>query len=393
MNAPNEILLWLCAAYWLVAVALLFASTAATMVQPFVARRRALNQDQPPVSIITPVRALESNFERAQESIFLQNYPRFEALASALDPEAPASRLVRGVFARHPGTKTRFLQTSVGTAASPKVDNLVAPIMEASNDAIFTKDANIVLEPDDLAAHMRHLTPKVGFVCAIPYAAASENLPAHIEASIINGPHGRMLYLASCLGLEYGVGKIMLFRRSAFMRAGGFEAISHTVGEDSALAQAFARIGLRTVFSHKPVRQELGRRCWAEVFQRQLRWSVIRRDQTPISFLLEPLNQAIPGFFAAYAAAPLVGVRPLFAVAATYLLWLATETVLSFRKGWRLSWSAPAVFLVREAFMIAVWLRAWTTRRVIWASALIDARRGSLPACKTYAPSGARNKG
>ena len=120
------------------------------------------------------------------------------------------------------------------------------------------KDANAVLEPDDLAQHMRQLTEKVGLVCAIPYGAKAENIGAHIEASIPNGPHARMLYLASAFGHGFGVGKIMLFRRGDFLRAGGFRAISYTVGEDNAMAKAMARIGSRTVFSHRAVRQELG---------------------------------------------------------------------------------------------------------------------------------------
>ena len=172
---------------------------------------------------------------------------------------------------------TRFLRSTAKFAKSPKVDNLVAPFTQATHDTILMKDANAILEPDDLAEHMRHLNADVGLVCAIPYGANSENLAAHVEASILNGPHARMLFWASALGHGFGVGKIMLFRRGDFLRAGGFDAISHTVGEDNAMAKALARIGLRTVFSHRPVRQELGRRTFGDVYQRQLRWSVIRR--------------------------------------------------------------------------------------------------------------------
>jgi len=375
-----DLLVWLCAAYWAISVLLLFLSTTATVAQPWIAARRAVNAERPPVSVIVPVKTLEDNFLTAQESMFAQDYQRYEVLASAVDVNERAPRLTREVFARHPERKTRFLQTTAAFAVSPKVDNLVAPVAEADHDVIFTKDANAILLPDDLSEHVRQLVPGVGLVCAIQYGADPQNFVAHVEASMLNGPHARMLYLASCLGQGYGVGKIMLFRRGDFLRAGGFAAISHTVGEDNALAEALKRIGLRTVFSHRPVRQELGRRSWRHIFQRQLRWSVIRRDEAIFSFLLEPLSQAIPSFFAAFAAAPLVGVEPWTATAATYLLWLALESLLSFMKGWRLSWAAPAIFLVREAFMIAVWLRAWTTSRVVWAARTIDARRGAAAA-------------
>lgn len=373
-------LIWLCAAYWAVSVLLLVVSTMATALQPWIAARRAANQERPPLSVIVPVKTLEDNFVAAQESMFAQDYPQYEVLASAVDLNETAPRLMQEVFARHAERKTRFLKTTAAFAVSPKVDNLVAPVTAADNDVIFTKDANAILLPDDLSEHMRQLVPGVGLVCAIQYGADPQNFAAYVEASMLNGPHARILYLASCLGQGYGVGKIMLFRRSDFIRAGGFAAISHTVGEDNALAMAFGRIGLRTVFSHRSVRQELGRRSWRHIFHRQLRWSVIRRNEAILSFLLDPLSQAIPSFFAAYVAAPLVGAEPWGATAATYLLWLALESLLSFMKGWRLSWAAPAIFIVREALMIAVWLRAWTTSRVVWAARTIDARKGPAPA-------------
>jgi ceramide glucosyltransferase len=353
---------------------LLLVSTIGALLQPRLAERRAKSGAQPPVSIALPVMMIEDCFERAEESAFTQDYPQFEVVAAAIDTESAPSRVMREIFARHPEVPSRLLQSSGRLAASPKVDNLVAPFTQARFDSILMKDSNATLEPGDLAEHMRQLSPDVGLVCAIPYAANPKNLAAQVEAAIMNGPDARMLFLASCLGQGHGVGKIMLFRRSDFLRAGGFEAISHTVGEDNAMAKAMKRIGLRTVFSHRPVRQELERRLFEDVYQRQLRWSVIRRGEAPLSFLLEPIRQAFPSLIAAAGAAPLVGLAPGTAAAATFLLWLAVETMLSFAKGWRVVWRAPAILFLREALMLAVWLRAWTTSQVVWAKARFEAR-------------------
>lgn len=375
-----DILRWAAAAYWLIAVALLLISSAATVAQPWLAARRARRRDQPPVSIVLPVKIVEEGFARTQDSALAQEYPSFDVTASAVDLATPAVAMMHEIFARHPRHPTRILRSTARFAVSPKVDNLYAPFMEAPNDTILMKDANVLLEPDALAEHMRHLTDDVGLVCAIPYCAQLDNFAAHVEAAIINGPHARMLFLASALGQGFGVGKIMLFRRSDFLRAGGFDAISHTVGEDNAMAKAMRRIGLRPVFSHRPVRQELGPRAFADVYQRQLRWSVIRRGDELASFLAEPICQALPAVAAAALAAPLAGISAVAAAAATLLFWLATETLLSIAKGWQLSWAAPAVFLVREAVMLAVWAHAWTTDRVVWAKDKVDARAGAKPA-------------
>jgi ceramide glucosyltransferase len=303
---------------------------------------------------------------------------------------------MREIFARYPERPARLLRSSGRSALSPKLDNLVAPFTEAAYDTIFMKDADAVLEPDDLTEHMRQLTADVGLVCAIPYGADAQNLAAQIEASIFNGPHVRMLSLASCLRQSVGVGKIMLFRRGDFLHAGGFPAMAHTVGEDNAFSKAMARIGLRTVFSHRPVRQELGRRNFADVYQRQLRWSVIRRGDALLSLILEPLSFPFPAVIAAYGAAPLLASSPAAAAGSTLALWLFMESLLSLMKGWGLSWTAPVVLPLREATMAAVWLHAWTTSKVVWAQEKFEARPGVAGASRPSVadePLAARKKG
>ncbi len=375
-----DVITWAAAIYWLIAIALLLISVAATIVQPWIAARRATRPDQPAVSIVLPVKLLEEEFDRTQESALAQHYRDFDVTVSATDLDAPAVQRMRAIFARHPAVPSRILLSTAKFAVSPKVDNLYAPFMQATHDVIFMKDANVLLEPDALAQHMRNLADDVGLVCAIPYCARLENFAAHVEAAIINGPHARILFLASALGQGHGIGKIMLFRRSDFLRAGGFDAISHTVGEDNALAKAMRRIGKRPVFSHRPVRQELGARNFADVYHRQLRWMVIRRNDEIISFLAEPICQALPAVIAAALAAPLVRLDPAPAAFATLFLWFAVETLLYMAKGWQLSWVAPAVFVVREAAMLAVWLNAWVTDRVVWATNSVNARAGARPA-------------
>ena len=376
MTGVGDIFAHACAVYWGISISLLLVSTLATLVQPWLCERRARNKDQPPVSIVLPIKLLDPSFERAQTSALRQDYPQFDVTASAVEKQSPAIDSMREIFARFPNRKTRILHSTAEFAASPKVDNLYAPFMEAEQDVIFMKDSNVVLEPDDLAQTMRHLNEDVGLVCAIPLATCAKNVAAHVEAAIVNGPHGRMLFLSAAFGYGFGVGKIMLFRRSDFLRAGGFSAISHTVGEDNAMAKAMRKIGLQSIFSHRTVRQELGARSFRDVYNRQLRWSVIRRDDELLSFVLEPICQALPAFAAAFVAAPLVGISPLTGVLASFVLWFSLETLLSLAKGWGASLAAPAIFVLREAMMFAVWIHAWITDRIVWAGNTIDARSG-----------------
>ena len=110
---------------------------------------------------------------------------------------------------------------------------LATPLDLATHDVVMTKDSNITLVPESVGAFMASLTPEVGLVCAVPVSVRADGLSGQIEAMLVNG-HARLLLTASSLGLGFGVGKVMLFRRSDYVRAGGFDALAHTIAEDTA---------------------------------------------------------------------------------------------------------------------------------------------------------------
>jgi ceramide glucosyltransferase len=360
-------LAWVAAAWWVGAVGFLGLSIVAAFLQPLVQRRRARRKDFPPVSLVVPVKALDAGFHRAQESLLAQSYRPAELLVSAAEEDSAALCAMRDIVAQYPATPARTLRSTGRFAASPKLNNLIEAFDQARYNLIFMKDSNTILAPGDLEAAVRQLTPDVGLVVAVPVAAGARNFAARIEESIMNGAQARVLMTASLLRREVGVGKFMLFRRSDLDRAGGIAALAATVGEDNAMGKALARLGLRTVFSHRVVCQELGFRRFADVYDRQMRWAVIRRDEERTAFLSEPLTFLLPAAIAAGVAAPLVGAAPLAAAVTTIVGWFAAEAFLALVKGWALSITAPIAFLCREILLPCIWLNAWRTSRVVWA--------------------------
>ncbi|MGH6853656.1 MAG: glycosyltransferase family 21 protein, partial [Methylocella sp.] len=293
------------AIWWSVAAALFCASLGCGLAQPFVQRRRATRKDRPAISAIIPVKLLDPGFSTAQASMFAQDYPAYEILISAAEHESPARDAARRIAASHPKVSCRFLRSPDAAAVSPKLNNLAAPFAAASHDLVFTKDSNITLESGAMAAFVQDFTKGVGLVVGVPVAVRTGNFAGRIEACSINS-HARLLLAASALGLGFGVGKAMLFRRTDLAKAGGIAAISDTLAEDTALSMALARLGLKTVFSHRTVAQEIGARTFREIYQRQLRWSVIRRKNERVTFPLEPLASPLPAAVAGALAAPLV---------------------------------------------------------------------------------------
>jgi ceramide glucosyltransferase len=364
------------AIWWSLAVALFCLTLGCGLLQPLLQKRRAKAAGHPPISALIPIKNLDSGFERAQVSIFAQNYPDYEILISAAEADSPALQIARQVAKAHSSRPCRFVYSDSQDAVSPKLNNLAAPLTQARHDFVMTKDSNMTLDSDAMVAFLQNFVDGVGLVVATPVAVRPETFAGRIEACLLNG-HARLLLTASVLGVGFGVGKVMVFRRSDLARAGGIAAISDTLAEDTAISMALARIGLKTVFAHRTVAQEIGARSLSDVLQRQFRWSVIRRANERLSYPLEPLSSPLPAALAAALAAPLVGSPAWVAFCLTLLGWFCAETAFAALKGWEISIWSPFAFLGREIVSLAAWLRGWTTHDVVWASRHFDARDGA----------------
>jgi ceramide glucosyltransferase len=361
--------------WWAISLFGLAGTTVLALAQPRIRLRRIAPMANLPASIIIPVKHLEPEFDAAQVSVLTQAGAENEVLIASAESESPALEAARAVLARFPRVKSRVVIGDAHVAVSPKLNNLIAPIEQAAHDTIFVKDANIFLEDGQFATLIRHLVPGVGLVTVTTRAEAAENFPARVEAAFMNGYQARLVLAASALGMGFGLGKILLFSRAAFQRAGGVPAIAHAVAEDNAMTKAFSHIGLTTVIAGSVVRQTLGKRRLATVWQRQLRWMICRRFDEPFAFLIEPFFAALCTSLVALAAAPAFGVAPVVLAAATLGVWYAVENLFLALKGWPPI--SPLAWLTREMLVPLLWARAWTTREVIWAGQRLNVRRGS----------------
>jgi len=391
VSAALDIARWVAAIFCGTALFGVLLTVTLGLIAPIFHARRARRTDLPPISFVLPIKDWAPGFRPSQASVFELDYPEFDVTATAAETESRAVSAMCSVIEAYPDHAGKIVHSTAAFAVSPKVNNIYQAIEDAKYDLIATKDSNIELPPQTARAAVAAMTEGVGLVTAITEANGAKNLAAKIEASLMNQSHARILHAAAAIGLGFGLGKLMIFKRSDLHRAGGFDAIAHTVGEDSATAHALASIGLRTVIIGAPIYQMLGVRRFSDVYNRQMRWAVIRRQNELAGFLLEPLGLSICVGLAAAFAAPLFGWSPIVAAGATLLFWFACETALAIARGWDVSVSAPAVMVARDAMMTSVWLRAWFTKRVVWAAEVYDAQQARDAAPAPATPAEKRN--
>jgi ceramide glucosyltransferase len=366
----------LAAAWWVAALAIFLLSVAGVLLQPSIQRLRTSRSSQPPVSVILPVKLVNPGFERAQASVFTQDYPSYEVLVSAAETDSPALAIMQRLVDQAE-IPAQILHSGETAAVSPKLNTMTPPFVAARHDFLLTKDSNITFAPDTISNLMESFGPGVGLVCAVPVASRPETLAGVIEAILINRD-ARLLLTVSALGKGFGVGKVMLFRRSDLERAGGVSALSYTVAEDSALQKGMASIGLKTVFAGAPVDQEIGARRLRDVYDRQARWAAIRRREVPYSFPLEPVACALPAALAGALAAPLIGLSAMDGFGLTITGYFLAELGVTALKRWTISPWAPVAFVGRDLVFLAAWAAAWATREVVWAGQrkVVHAPRG-----------------
>lgn len=354
-------------AFWGLALAVRAGATVAAFIQPRLRARAAARTDRPAVSVVIPVKNREPELDRAFASVFSQCYPAFEVLVTAAEDTSPAIEIARQAAARFPHTASRFILGNKRVTQNPKISNLAPAIAAATNDLVLIKDAIIQLVDGQLDEFVGNLTPCTGMVCAIPIAVRPQTFWAEVECATMNGHSAPLLMGASILRLNVGFGKVMLFDRRDFVRVDGLATMAPTFGDDHALAKALARIGLRTVFTAGVIRQAMGVRTFNDVWDRQLRWMVIRRDEAPLVFLGEAFFGCLFTTFAGAVGFAALGLSVLPVAVATPVVWLVAETLVVAAKGWGWSCRYPLAWVCREFLLIALWARAWFSRKVHWA--------------------------
>jgi ceramide glucosyltransferase len=358
---------WLLIGYCLIALILHAASIAAVLARsrcpaPVVGAR---GRGQA-VSVIRPVCGLEDLEQVTLESSFHLTWPETELLfcvASAADPAVP---FLQRLIAVHAGSNARILIGDNCETANPKLNNLLKGWQVAKGEWIILADSNLLLAPDYVEQLLARFTPDAGLVCAPPIASAPRGFWAEVECGFLNTYQARWQYAADALGFGFAQGKSMLWHRADLDRLGGIAALGSELAEDAAATKLVRAGGRKVRLAGPSFQQPIGERCAARVIKRQTRWAQLRRMTFPRYFLPEILTGSLlPAVAGALASELLDGPGVLIAVGFV-TVWLGLEALLARAAGWPLSWRSPLAWLVRDALIPLIWVRAYTAGGYEW---------------------------
>lgn len=324
------------------------------------------------VTLLRPLRGVDRFDAETLRSSFTQDHPDHEVIFCVQVPGDPAIALVERLMAEHPQVRARLLVGEAAQLRNLKLRNVAKGWAEAQGARICMSDSNLLLPPDYLRRLEGLWAPGAGLVSSPPVGTRPEGWGGHLECALLNGNQARLQLAADTLGLGFAQGKTLHYDRALTERLGGIRAMDANLAEDVATTRMIRAAGLRVVLAPQPFAQPIGRRSLRQVWDRQVRWAVMRREGFPWLYAVEPLNGGLVPIAAAVAACALSGAPPLLA-AGFAALWYGAEWGLSRAAGWPAGWRDAAALPLRDVLMPAIWVAGLLRRDFTWHGVVVAA--------------------
>lgn len=340
-----------------------------------VLRARVAPAAPPPVTVLKPLAGADPCLADNLRSFFQQDHPDYEILFGCEDTDDPALAVARALVAQHPEVRARVVVHRGPRGSNPKVRNLRGIIDLAAHDLVLVSDSNVRAPRGYVREAALAWGGDVGLVTNLfagaPVGGAS--LAAWVEALLLAGFCAPGSALPTALGHAAVIGKSMLFSRSEIASFGGLERVADVMAEDYVLGRMFQVRGRRVRMAPTLVENTLGAVTWRALFDRHLRWSMMRLRLHPHLWFVEPWTSPL---VASLALGLAFGAR---GVAAGAALMVARDVASWWLlRGPRSLWAPLLLGLPRELMMVAVWLVTPWKRHVSWRGHSLRLESGTL---------------
>ncbi len=330
----------------------------------------------PPLSVLKPLRGLDEGLEQNLRSLAEQDYPSYEILFAAEDPDDPALHVAWRIKRAHPHVPMRVVVSDDCGAANPKVRNLIAMTKLARHDHVVVSDSNVRVGPDYLRAMAAETAdPRVGIVSSILAGTGEESVGALLENAHLNS----FILAAVCAGAGIArhpcvIGKSMLMRKSDLATLGGWESLRDILAEDYVIGHRFKAAGFRVALSAYAVSTMNGHWSVRRFLARHLRWNQMRRRVAPLAYLFEPLLHPVPWLIVLILIAVVAHDGSVVSCQAIVLVSLGgivlkalSDHLLARRlRGHGFGWATLAWMPVKDVLALGLWFIGGFRRVVTW---------------------------
>jgi len=228
----------------------------------------------PGISILKPIRGTETGAEENFRSFCEQDYPDYQIVFGALDPEDPGLAAARLAAQGRSRAEIAVVAGGDAAGANPKVRNLSNMEPHARHAVLLVSDSDVRVPSDYLKRMAAWLADPAVAVVTSPYRSRGRGAGGLLQALGNATEFQPSAFVARKVeGVRFGLGAGILIRREALAEIGGFAEVARFLADDLMLGLLPARAGRRVVIALPIVDHELGHVGLAAFARRQIRWN------------------------------------------------------------------------------------------------------------------------
>lgn len=317
-----------------------------------------------PISVLKPLKGVDEGLYENLVALARQDYPNFEILCGAEDPDDPALEIARRVQREFPEVRIHVAARLTPEGLNPKVRLLRALSAVAHHEWILVSDSNVRPGPQ----YLREIracqeATRADLVHNLLAGVGAKSVGARLENLHMNGWIASSIAFCDAGQNPCVIGKSMLFKKSSLEQVGGFAGVRDILAEDYILGERFTRAGFKVVLSPHVLPVVSGSRDLSVFWNRHVRWGQLRRWIAPTFFFGEIIVNPLPWFLAwAWLSEP-----PFqwFALACMAAKW-ALDIVLYARLAPDTALSTFVWIPLKDAAIPVIWLVSALRTRVTW---------------------------
>lgn len=336
------------------------------LANPAYSRPKSFSQ-WPAVTILKPVRGLEKDQRPSLRSACTQDYPDFQVVFSAQDPEDPVIPLLKDLQAEFGPERVAVVVEKLQVGPNGKINNLVGAFPHARNDLFVISDSDVRLRPDYLKTIVAPLAdPEVGYVCTLYKAVSAGRWFEKLELLTFNADFIPSVVFAHLTGASRScLGASIAFRRSSLTDMGGFESLADYLVEDYEMGRRIWSAGKKPALVPYFVDIVMDFGSFSQWWNHQVYWDQNTRVARPGGFFASILTRSVP-FALLFAIARLGDATGLGLAGAALGLRLLTAaaTMATFRD--REGLRSLALLPLRDILALFSWFLSFTKKTVLW---------------------------
>lgn len=335
------------------------------------------------VSILKPLKGLDTNLYYNLETFFTMQYPLYELLFCFEENTDPAIPLVNSLIEKYPDIDAKVFIGASTVGVNPKINNMHQGYLAAKYEYVMISDSSIRVKEETLTDMVQLMEEDVGIVHQLPFTWDQEGFAPALEKIYFGTAHARIYLFADFMQVNCHTGMSTLFRKPLFDDVGGLQAFGCYLAEDYFMAKSVMDRGWRTRVSSLPGLQNSGCSNTRSFRERLKRWTKLRCAMVPHTIILEPLSEClILGAFTSWAVYVLFLWDPIVFYLVHVLVWFLLDyTLLSIIQNGTLPFSKFYFiigWLYREISGPFIFLSAFWDPTIRWRSRVYKLHMGGL---------------